>query len=85
MRHVMSFEHLTEDEGTWQYEVFALDSLNRVQLWYLSPFDVDKTWDIGHSKDIPAGSTAENAANLMMLFIQRELTYETYNQLLPGA
>lgn len=81
MRHVMSFEGpQTGLTKPYRYQVMELDTLGRVQLWYKAP-DMTK-WEIGHGKDI--SGTAENTANLMRLFVQGELTCETYNQLLPA-
>lgn len=81
MRHVTTFigpgVGLTK---AYEYQSMELDTLGRVQLWYKAP---GSKWEIGHSKDIPSGSTAENVANLMRLYVQGELTHETYNQLLP--
>ncbi|MCA2331854.1 hypothetical protein JF714_15535 [Mycobacterium avium] len=80
MRLVMGFEHVDDDGDTWQYQVMELPSLGRLQLWFKQP---GQDWVWGHSKEIPAGSTAEGVANLMRLFVQGELSYETYNQVLP--
>jgi hypothetical protein len=64
----------------YQYQVMNLETLGKVQLHYKAP---GQKWELGHGKDIPLGSTPENVANLMRLYIQGELTHETYNALLP--
>jgi hypothetical protein len=82
MRHITTFTGpsvgLTKP---YEYQVMELDTLGRVQLWYKEP---GQRWHVGHGKDIPSGSTAGEVAHLMRLFIQGDLSHETYNQLLPG-
>lgn len=66
----------------YRYTVVELQSLGRVQLHYLQPGK--KTWEIGHSKDIPLGMTAEDVADIMRSFISGQISHTEYNERVPN-
>ena len=76
----MEFTHGV-DGATFRYQVIVLPTLNKVQIWYKDPWS--NTWEVGHSKEIPAGKTAKYAAVTMKHFITGVIGHAEYNQLLP--
>jgi hypothetical protein len=65
----------------WRWQVVQLPTMNRVQLWHLTPGDTQ--WRIGHGRDIPTGMSFERASKLIEWYIVGTLTHEQYNALLP--
>jgi hypothetical protein len=65
----------------YRYQIIELPSLHKLQLWYLAPGRT--VWEVGHSKEIPAGHTAKHTAEVMRGWITGVLTAAQYRQLLP--
>ena len=83
MRHLMTFDH-SEEPGVsepWEYSVFELETLGKVQLWFKQPNT--PRWEMGHSKEVPLGATSFEVAETMRAFICGTLSHESYNALLP--
>lgn len=72
----MEFTH-----NGWRYQIIALPTLHRMQIWYLIPGQT--VWEVGHGKDIPADWSPQNVATAMTSFVTGHLTWEEYNELLP--
>lgn len=61
------------------YEFWAVEAISepRVRLWFrVSDRD---NWSIGHSKAVPAGSSAEWVASQMMKYTQGVISQAEYN------
>ncbi|AOE43855.1 hypothetical protein SEA_BANTAM_166 [Gordonia phage Bantam] len=87
---------LDRNNVSTRYNVLHLESVGRVQLWIdLGPEAAQRVRDLGiptklignfmfgHGKDVPAGMSATDAAEIMRRYIFAEIDHAEYSALLP--